>query len=308
MKRSALLFVCISSSLLFGIGCTKEDSGESSSPSKSDTPAPSQSQSSFRTSCGTVFEGQQENPIDAKPGKRGSVSVLGPNLVSISLKKGSQLVKIHGLDVPFQSATQARAEAILNELAAEGDAYFYPAEPDCSATLDDGRQGMIGALFSANGKSFAETLLKKGLGQPTTDVCRGSLIASCYRALAEDAAPVATPTPEVPIPQGPSKPAGFILWKPVSDVNGRLAVHSAPYGTTVVVRGERGRNAGGGNGYGSLARFSKAGCGYGKNVRVELLLSDGSNFMFGDKDYAVIPDGCKRWTIDQKGKAAINKK
>jgi len=308
MRPSALWILCISSSLLFGIGCTKEDSGESSPTSGPRTPAPVQSLSSFRTSCNTVFQGQEENPISAKSATRGSVTVLGPNLVSLSSKKRTRLVKLHGLDVPFQTDKQTRARTLLSDLAAEGDAYFYPAEPDCSVVLDDGREGMIGALFSASGKSFSETLLKRGLGQPTTDLCRGSLLSSCYRALAEEALPTPTPTPEIPVPQGPSKPAGFILWKPVSDSDGRLAVHSAPYGTTIVVKGEKGRNAGPGNGYGSLARFSRSGCGYGRNVKVELRQSDGSSFQFGDKDFAIIPDGCKRWTISEKGNVAINRK
>jgi hypothetical protein len=37
-------------------------------------------------------------------------------------------------------------------------------------------------------------------------------------------------------------------------------------------------------------------------------MNDGSNFMFGDQPFAVIPDGCSRWVIDTKGKAKPNKK
>jgi hypothetical protein len=81
-----------------------------------------------------------------------------------------------------------------------------------------------------------------------------------------------------------------------------------PYGASVIVNGERGSDKGGGNGYGSLARFRKNGCGYGRNARVQLVMNDGSKFNFGDKDFAIIPDGCKRWVINQKGQAQLNRK
>lgn len=302
MKHSFLVSILLCGLTLVAVGCTKPDSGEddTDSPEK-----PTVTLSSFRTSCGTIFKGQEENPISAKDGKRGTATVVGPNLLSMSGKKGSQLIKLHGLDVPYSKETREKAEAWLNSLVAEGEVYFYQAEPDCTVTLDDGTEGAVGALFSAKGKSFSESLLKKGFGQPTTDVCLGSRLASCYRALAEEAAPTPTPYPEF---QGPSRAAGFILWKPVSDSDGRLAVHSVPYGTTVVVEGQKGRNQGAGNGYGSLARFSKPGCGYGQSVRLELVLSDGTNHMFGDNDFAVIPDGCKRWLIDQNGNVKADSK
>jgi hypothetical protein len=37
-------------------------------------------------------------------------------------------------------------------------------------------------------------------------------------------------------------------------------------------------------------------------------MNDGSKFKFGDKDFAIIPDGCKRWVINQKGQAQLNRK
>lgn len=302
MKHSAISSLCISACIVFVAGCTKPDSGSDSSGTPDTSNAAIKS---FRTSCNTIFKGQEENPISAKDAKKVQVTVVGPNLLSMKQKKGTQLIKLHGLDVPYQTETQTKAEALLKTLSAEGDAYFYPAEPDCTVTLDDGTEGAVGALFSAKGKSFSETLLKNGLGQPTSDVCGGSKISSCYRALAEEAAPTPTPYPQV---QGPAQAAGFMLWKPVAASDGRLAIHSVPYGSTVVVEGEQGRNQGAGNGYGSLARFKKPGCSYGRSVRVELLLSDGTNYMFGDNDFAVVPDGCRRWLIDKNGNAKADSK
>jgi len=310
MKRTHLVSLCFVAVLAFAVGCTKEDSGEDGDSSGTDN-APDNATvniDEFRTSCGTVFKGQEQNPISADDARRGTVRVVGPNLVAMQGKRGEELIKIHGIDVPSGEEKRDQSEQLLESLSGEGEVYFYPAEPECTVTLEDGSEVTVGHLFSARGKSFSESLLKRGFGEASTDVCQGVLISGCYRALEEEAAPTPTPTPE-PEFEGPSTPAGFILWKPVSDNDGRLAIHSVPYGTTVVVEGETGRNSGPGNGYGSLARFRKSGCSYGKNVRVELITSDGSNFVFKNKnDFAIIPDGCRRWVIGTDGKAKPNSK
>jgi hypothetical protein len=225
----------------------------------------------------------------------------------MKMKKREQLIKLHGIDVPALGSQRAVAEQVIASLSLQGDGYFYAAEPDCSINLEDGTQGIVGHLFSANGKSFAEELIKKNAAVVTTDVCQGFKVSPCYRALAEQSIPP-TPTIEIPDYEGPAQAKGFILWKPVSDSDGRLAVHSVPYGTSVRVEGETGRNQGGGNGYGSLARFRKAGCSYGKNVKLELILSGGEKHTFKDKTFAIIPDGCQRWLISSNGTAKPDKK
>jgi hypothetical protein len=310
MKRSALFSVILAGSVLLAAGCTKEDSGEDAGgDGNSGNPGSSNvTLDEFRTSCGTVFKGRLENPVSADDARRGTVRVVGPNLIAMKNKRGEELIKLHGIDVPFSSEKRSQAEALLESLSGEGEVYFYPAEPDCTVTLEDGTEGIVGHVFSAKGKSFAETLLKRGFGETSTDVCGGTLVSSCYRALEEEGQPTPTPTPE-PEFEGPSTPAGFILWKPVSDSDGRLAVHSVPFGTSVIVEGERGRNFGPGNGYGSLARFRKSGCGYGRNVRIKLISSNGTAFVFKNgEDSAVIPDGCQRWVVGTDGKAKPNKK
>jgi hypothetical protein len=287
--------------LVAAVGCTKDDSGEDDSGDSGDPPA----SITLRTSCGTVFKARLENPPEEDDAERGTVRYVGPNLVAMQRKRGEQLIKIHGLDVPFSAEARAGSQSLISSLSSEGEVHFFPAEPDCTTMLEDGTEGIVGHLFSSTGKSFAEQLLKRGFGQPATDVCQGALISSCYRALAEDAI---TPTPTPPPFEGPATPAGFILWKPVSDNDGRLAVHSVPFGTSVIVDGETGTNRGPGNGYGSLARFRKSGCSYGRNVKVALVLSGGSRHQFKDKDHAVIPDGCKRYVIDENGKVSENRK
>lgn len=295
MNYSKLLLTGLcSSALLFSVGCTKEDSGDSSSSSSSGKPTTT-TPSSFRTTCGSVYRGVYTNPISRKEASQGELTYVGPNLLSMKTKKGEKLVKIHGLGIPVESSKVQGSRTVMTALLAEGDAYLFMPEPDCSTVLENGQEGMVAHVFSASGKSFSETLLKKGYAQPELDVCRGEVVSSCYRALAEESAPTPVPTPYTPVYGGPGAPPGEFLWKPVSDTNGRLAIHTAPYGTTVRVNGETGRNQGGGNGFGSLARFSKPGCSYGRNVRVVVTDSTGAAVLYNDQPYLTIPDGCKRY-------------
>lgn len=281
MAPRSLIKACISCALILSIGCTKEDTG-GSDEATTDTGS---STSEFRTSCGTVFNGVLENPVSAKSGTRGTLRYIGPNLVSIALKSGDQLIKLHGLDVPYEDYKRSGAQSVMEKLIAEGDGYLFMAEPECAVTLDDGGEGVIGHVFSATGKSFTEALLKSGYADPGYDSCGGSLVSSCYRALEEEtSAEIAGEVTE-------------FLWKPVSDSNGKLAVHSSPYGTTIRVNGEVGANQGGGNGYGSLARFNKPGCSYGGNVRVEVLDENGAAYLYKGEKFITIPDGCQRWKL-----------
>ncbi len=308
MRNIKLLPFLTLLSMLLVVGCTKEDSGgEDPGPSSDGLESSESSLTSFRTSCGTVYKAELVNPVEADEGERAQVRVAGPNAIAMKMKRGEQLVKLHGLDVPYLPSKREGALELLSSLSEEGEVYFYPAEPECMVPLEDGSEALVGHVFSAKGKSFAEQLIKAGFAQTSTDVCQGTLVSSCYRALEEEAEPIETPTPE-PEYEGPSVAPGFILWKPVSDSDGRLAVHSLPYGTSVRVDGEMGANRGPGNGFGSLARFRRNGCGYGRRVKLELILSDGSKHMFGDKSFAIIPDGCTRWLVNPKGVATPNKK
>lgn len=289
-----LLSGLCASTLLMTTGCTKEDTGDSSDNTSPTVTAPS----TFRTSCGTVYKGREENPISRKDGDQVNLTYVGPNLLSMSTKKGETLVKLHGLGVPLESSKIEGSREVLRELLAEGDEYMYMAEPDCSAVMDNGQEGVIAHVFSAKGRSFSEVLLRRGFGQPNLDVCQGNLISSCYRALAEDSiTPTPVPTPFIPPVYGPPGNVGDFLWKPISDSDGRLAIHTAPWGTTVRVNNETGRNQGGGNGFGSLARFKKQGCGYGSNVKVVVYDSTGAPILYGGKPFITIPNGCQRYRM-----------
>lgn len=306
LKYHKLLNILVLLALVCQVNaCTKSSSGDSDTPSE-DTPETEETTEAFRTECGTVQGGKLYNPVEPSDGDRAKARVIGPNLVAIKRTRMEEFVKLHGIDVPGTMEQRNGAEALLEELSAEGEVYFYQVDKTCMTSLDNGTTGLVGQLFSASGKSFSEELIRAGFADVGTDVCDGELIGPCYRALLEESI-TPTPTPE-PEYEGPATPAGFILWKPVSDNDGRLAIHSVPYGTTVIVNGETGDNYGPGNGYGSLARFEESGCGYGRKPRIELIMNDGSKFKFGDRDFATVPDGCQRWVIDPKGNAKPNRK
>jgi hypothetical protein len=265
--------------VLLSTGCTKDDSGGSGG---NGNPSDGGATGNFRTSCGTVLNGSLQNPVDPGDGVSGPLRYIGPNLISIELRTGPQLVKLHGLDEPYEDWKRSGAEALLNSLISEGNGYYYSAGVDCAFSLSDGGRGVIGHLFSATGKSFSESLIKKGYANPRYDSCNGDLISSCYTALAEETA---------------NEIAGEIeafLWKPISDSTGKLAIHTSPYDTIVIVNGETGTNQGSGNGYGSLARFSKPGCAYGA-ATVRVVNERGAAYLFNGQSEIKIPNGCDRW-------------
>jgi hypothetical protein len=262
-------------------GCTKDSGGGSGSD---DSGSGQQTLGAFETDCGTVIKSKVKNPVDPASGIRGKARAVGANLLTLTPTSGGPvLVKLHGLGAPYSDAVQRGALRILDGLTQE-DAIFFAAAPDCTTQISTAT-GTIGQLFTASGKSYSEELIRQGYAAVVNDVCDGSELTQCYSALIEEAT------------AGTAGELEKFLWKPVSDSNGRLAVHSSPSGTAVVVAGETGVNAGGGNGYGSLARFSKPGCAYGGNVTVRVLNEQGLPYRFNGQTSLTIPNGCQRYCI-----------
>lgn len=271
---NALLFVSL---LAFSSGCTKEDSGDGGGSTED---------GSFRTSCGTLRKGQLENPISKDSARKGSATVLGPNLLLFKSSDGSNLVKLQNLGVLSSEAKATGAQNRLKALAAEGEVYYYKATKDCEAEVEAGASGELGQVFSSSGKNFSETLIKAGLSNLEVDQCEGQQLDSCYQALDENAQ------------QTIASELTALLWKPISDSNGKLAVHTGPSGTSVIVNGVTGTNQGGGNGFGSLARFSQPGCAFGANVQVKVIDErTGAAYTFNGSDTITIPNGCNRSCI-----------
>ena len=279
MKISTFLSLSLVATIFCSTGCVKkEDDSSSSSSDTSTTMKP------FHTDCGTVVNTSLKNPVDPKGGIKGKVTVTGGNLLIIKPEKGGDvLVKLHAIGVPYNDAIRAGAERTLKELAKE-DAIFFPAGSECTTRIETAT-GAVGQVFTASGKSYSETLLTQGYGRVEGDGCDASLIRSCYDAIVEEAA------------QSYAGEVEAFLWKPVSDSNGKLAIHSTPADTVITVNGETGQDFGGGNGYANLTRFSKPGCSYGKNVTVKLTNSKGAPYRLNGKTSITIPDGCQRYCV-----------
>lgn len=277
LPRVALATLCVVHSLTL-IGCVKKDDGSSDSSQGTSTSKP------FHTDCGTVVNSSLKNPVDPKGGTKGTVTVVGGNLLIMKPEKGGEiLIKLHALGAPYSQSIQDASRRSLNELAKE-PAVFFPAGKQCTTQIDSAT-GTVGQVFTASGKSYSEKLLNEGYGRVESDGCDASLIYSCYEALAEEAA------------RNYAGEVEAFLWKPVSDSNGKLAIHATPADTVITVNGETGQDFSGGNGYANLARFSKPGCSYGKNVTVKLTNSKGAPYRFAGKTSITIPDGCQRYCI-----------
>ena len=268
-KLLAILFII----LISLNACTKSDSDDDS-PDLGDT--------TFDTDCGTIFEGKLVQPIEANKGKQGIVEVIGSNLVIFRRDDSEILVKLQGLDVTGGSR-ESRAVQFLRNLSGNNQAVFFQADESCTTTVSGGGIAAVGHLFTLNGLSFSEELIKAGLAKINrNDVCSGVLIGPCYIALQESNAPVGASI------------SNFI-WKPKSERDGNLVVLLNPGSATVVVNGETLVNSGASNGRGTTARSLKPGAAFGTNIEVEVFDSQGNNLRFpGGATVFIIPDGAQR--------------
>lgn len=238
--------------------------------------------------CGVVEDGDTLNTtVNTVDGKEAVVvTVYSGNTLAIEEKNddGSYgapiLVKLQGVkDTPVskRSAAVSRIQSLTS-----GTVYFFRAHGDCTATGTGGGAATVGAIITNDLLSVGEEVIKAGLADvEAADACGGDLIGSCLQSVFGNSLET-------------MGELDAFLWKPVSDSDGRLAVHTGPYDTEVYVNDERGTNAGSGNGYGSLARFSKSGCGY-PAPRIQVLdQSSGLPYTVGGSTTFTVADPCGR--------------
>jgi hypothetical protein len=235
------------------------------------------------TNCGVVINGEIYETVDLEDGIPVSVRYdgLGSNQVIVELSDGSlQLVKLAGVG-DIDPTRQEAARSALSSLAGQGT-YFYPAGDDCTVAVSGGGIGTVGQIITRSGQSFSEALVQRGLAPIVSEEpCGSAEYAQCLAALG-DSNPVTAGALDA------------FLWKPVSDSNGKLAIHTGPYDTIVIVNGEVGENSGPGNGYGSLARFSKPGCGYSTPQIQVVDNQSGLRYEVGGVTTFTVPNPCGR--------------
>ena len=262
MKKATLLLL---STALFALSCSSSGSGDDSG-----AVAP--------TTCGTIVKGKYKNPISDGDGEVVFfVSASKSNLLTVQNQNGEDFqVRLLGItDEPQSRLFTARN--VISSFAFDGLLFVPAGCTDASAG-----NAQIGSVFNRAGENLAETLASNGVATANaSDICSGGQIGQCLLTIAN------TNTIN-------SGPLSSFLWKPVADSDGNLAIHTGPFGTTVLVNGVAGRNQGPGNGYGSLARFSSPGCAYG-GAKIEVLDSQGLPYTVGGKTSFSVPNPCGRF-------------
>lgn len=285
-----ILLIC-SISLL---GCTSGGGGDDESSSGDDDDDDSSGEVNIVTlECPIVKDGVATSSVDLSSGTFVRVvRVLSPNRAIVADAfdplAGEVLFKLQG--VSDEGIGTEAATGNLSGLISAG-AYMFPASTACeSVPLGDGGVGVLGGLVTPAGENVAVEMLKPGLVEPSgSDSCGGDLISAC---LASEFESELQTLGEL----------GDFLWKPISDSNGRLAVHTGPFNTVVIVSGETGANQGPGNGFGSLARFSKPGGAYGANVVVNVRDEDsGLAYTLNGSTDIIIPNGSQRYCANAGG-------
>jgi hypothetical protein len=270
--RHALLSICFSVCLT---ACSSGGSGEGGGGDVGDP-------TELTTSCGVLVNQQLESTVSTSQGVPVTIKrIFGNNEVSIQLPNaGLQLVKLSAIG----TVDNSRWEAVQNALGslARQQVYWFPAGEQCDVVSGGVPQSVVGQLVTANDQSFSEELVKRGLAPITSrEPCSNPQYVSCLKAVAE--------TEKIS-----AGPLTSFLWKPVSDSTKKLAVHSGPANASVIVNGELGLNQGPGNGYGSLARFSRAGCGY-PNAQVQVIdTATNLPYDLNGSTTFTIPDPCTR--------------
>jgi hypothetical protein len=286
MLRSKVLHAIILCGALAACQKPVEDNGGSA-------PGPDPRTGEVTTDCGIVTNGRLSNPVNLDDGQAVRVTqVLSNNLVLIQDIGGTttQLVKLQGV----ASSTSTSGRQMIQGLTSP-DATFFKATSDCNVPLDGGGNGTIGQLISGSGKSVSEQLIKSGYATvDANDACSGNLLGACFSALTDNGGPDPDPT------DPPTDSIGEIeqfLWKPLSDTKGPIAVVLERHcNTTIRVNGESFSNSGGGNGRCTTGSGRKAGCAYGKNVRVEVIDNQtGKHYTHNGQPFITVPDGCSRF-------------
>jgi hypothetical protein len=277
---------------------------------------------SFPTFCGNVKDGLIENPSTKAELVRiiplSSTQVVATPLLGLNAGNAMQ-IQLHGLTTEGLSSTANRLGLNFIASAASPEAYLVRVSNACEIEIEGSGKATTGYIFSKDGTSINEELLKRGYAKSGNEICDGDLLSECYQILSADAPVIedALPSPVNPSPLNPSQghhdeETGFppedgfhenrirnFLWKPVSESNGRVVVLVNPVNVRVEARGafnDTLSNSGPSNGRGTTARGSRPGCGYGTNITLTFFNAQNEQIpvVGGDGMSVTIPNGCNR--------------
>lgn len=235
------------------------------------------------SSCGAVVDGRAEDsvsqgdtvPVTFVNAPEGNVVILRDN------DGNDRLIRLLGLSSGPEFTKQA-AQSFIRDFSFRG---IQLVPSGCEEELPNGARAAVASVFSLSGESLSEGLVRSGFVTPRSgDDCGGSRYPQCLSSIAASA------------PTTAGELSRF-LWKPTSDNDSRLAIHTGPFGSSVIVSGEFGENRGPGNGYGSLARFNRQGCGY-PSPQIQVLDSRGVPFTVNGQTTFSVPNPCDRWCVE----------
>ena len=284
-----ILKVLLLLSLVLFIGCTKDSGSNEGSPLVLDT-APTESESSSSVLCGVFTDNQFHPVVPFENAESVQVRAISADLVVVTRTTGeqagnSQLVKLEGITTSgISSAKLSRAADFINQVTSFGST-FLSAGSSCVVTFNDGGEGIFGQVFTNDGKSLSELLVQKGFAHPESGACGGNELAGCYAGI---------PVEE----EFSSTVIRKVLWKPVSESDGKLVLLTDAFGVNVAIEGNTssmaGNNRGPSNGYGSTIRYPYPGCSYG-NARLRFYDSADRTIRLGNGESSLsIKSGCSR--------------
>lgn len=269
-------------------GCTK-----SPSDGNDESSVETNSASVATIKCG-VFTNDSFNPglpLEALEPVR--VNAIGADVVIIKRTTGEQagneqLVKLQGITADGLSDGQIkRAQQMIADVAGF-NAFFLAAGDSCAVTVPGGGQGTVGQIITSDQESLSEILVANGLAFPQPGSCGGDALAGCYAGIEV--------TEELS-----DQVITHLLWKPVSDSNGKLVILHDAFAVQVSVEGAAssmsGQDTGPSNGYAATIRYPLSGCAYGSpTLRFKDRLD--RTVALGNGETSLrIPNGCERTEV-----------
>ena len=140
----------------------------------------------FTSLCGVSRLERLVNP--APDAEFVTVDVISSDKIAITRSSdsgvgGAQLIKLHGVTANGVNDFKVRnGAAVLADVLAEGAAFVEVGE-GCDYIENGAAVGVLGQIFSLDGRSMSELMLQEGAVVPVADTCGGDELAACYSGI-----------------------------------------------------------------------------------------------------------------------------
>lgn len=180
--RGFFIFLVSLILLLFISACADSSKDDSSVAASIDE----ETAQGFASSCG-VIEDDKPREIPSRADIV-DVEVIGTDALIITRRDGpeagnKQLVKLHAISSSGINSFRLLHGIDIMKRRLAGGAYFVPAGRNCGVVLPGGGEGILGQVYSINGESMSELMLKQGSAMPSDDICNGATLFACYSTI-----------------------------------------------------------------------------------------------------------------------------